>query len=108
MVPILDMHADLFMDLTRRAELYRSNNGGKTPPPELGTRHLQRMKAGGIVGAVITDCRMAGESSEPMHLEQFIDTVQRELKQDNEAILHVLSAADLVPCHRHWSFRLPL
>jgi membrane dipeptidase len=96
MVPILDMHADLFMDLTRRAELYRSNNGGKTPPPELGTRHLQRMKAGGIVGAVITDCRMAGESSEPMHLEQFINTVQRELKQDNEAILHVLSAADLV------------
>ncbi len=104
MVPILDMHADLFMDLTRRAELYRSNNGGKTPPPELGTRHLQRMKAGGIVGAVITDCRMAGESSEPMHLEQFIVTVRRELAAAGDRLIHVKSAADLEQALRTKTF----
>jgi len=104
MVPILDMHADLFMDLTRRAELYRSNNGGKTPPPELGTRHLQRMKAGGIVGAVITDCRMAGESSEPMHLEQFIVTVRRELAAAGDRLIHVKSAENLEQALRTKTF----
>jgi membrane dipeptidase len=95
MVPILDMHADVFMDLTRRAELYKLNNSGITPPPELESRHLQRMRAGGIVGAVMTDCRMAGESAEPVHLEQFIDTVQRELKSGNDAVYHVRSVSDL-------------
>ena len=37
------------------------------------------MKAGGIFGAILTDCRMAGEKAEPVHLERFIATVKREL-----------------------------
>lgn len=62
------------------------------------------MKAGGIVGAVITDCRMAGESSEPMHLEQFIVTVRRELAAAGDRLIHVKSAANLEQALRTKTF----
>jgi membrane dipeptidase len=105
MVPILDMHADVFMDLVRRHE---SRNVGKlkgaageTAPggarvfTELEERHLERIKSGGIVGAVLIDCRMAGETAEPEHLEQFVATVRRELAAAGNRLIHVKSAADL-------------
>lgn len=89
------MHADLFMDLVRRAEAYKTKHGGLAPQPELESRHLQRIRAGGIVGGVLTDCRMAGESAEPAHLEQFIETVRRELAGTNDRLIQVKTASDL-------------
>ncbi|MHB0898479.1 MAG: dipeptidase [Spirochaetales bacterium] len=81
MVPIFDLHADVFMDLVRRAEARNAENcdAALCDIDELETRHLERIKAGGIFGAVFTDCRMAGETAEPVHLERFIATVRREL-----------------------------
>ena len=81
MIPIFDLHADVFMDLVRRAEARNVNghDGALCDIDELETRHLERIKAGGIFGAVFTDCRMAGETAEPAHLERFIATVKREL-----------------------------
>ncbi|MFA5851284.1 MAG: membrane dipeptidase [Spirochaetales bacterium] len=81
MVPIFDLHADVFMDLVRRAEAHNASERAETLGDfiELEERHLERMKAGGIFGAILTDCRMAGETAEPVHLERFIATVRREL-----------------------------
>jgi len=105
MVPILDMHADVFMDLVRRHESRNpgklKNPAGETAPggardhAELEERHLGRIKSGGIVGAVLIDCRMAGESAGPEHLEQFVATVRRELAAAGNRLIHVKSAADL-------------
>jgi len=133
MVPILDMHADVFMDLVRRREARnasrpveetKSRNAeklvgaaskgftvdfvpGKNKSDdffELEERHLKRIKSGGIVGAVLIDCRMAGESAGPEHLEQFIATVQRELAAAGNSLVHVKSAADLEGALRTKSF----
>lgn len=81
MIPIIDLHADVFMDLVRRTEARNVVDQEETLRDinELGTRHLERMRSGGIFGAILTDCRMAGESAEPAHLERFIATVRREL-----------------------------
>jgi len=81
MVPIFDMHADVLMDLVRRAESRNVDGQCETLGDfnELDARHLERMKAGGIFGAILTDCRMGGETAEPVHLERFIATVRREL-----------------------------
>jgi membrane dipeptidase len=109
MIPILDMHADVFMDLVRRGEArnahnffgnIKSHNAQKNNDSpdgffELEERHLNRIKSGGIVGAVLIDCRMAGESAMPEHLEQFIATVKRELTATGNRVIHVKSAADL-------------
>lgn len=88
-VPIFDMHADLFMDLVRRAEKNR-----EAGPPELETRHLRRLRAGGIFGAVLTDCRMAGETAEPIHFEEFISIVRKELTSA-PGIIQVRVASDI-------------
>jgi len=109
MVPILDMHADVFMDLVRRREARNAasfvgdeksrnaqkNLGAPDDFFELEERHLNRIKSGGIVGAVLIDCRMAGEAAEPEHLEQFIVTVRRELAAAGDRLIHVKSATDL-------------
>ena len=81
MIPIFDLHADVFMDLVRRSESHNAYGQQSTLGNfvELGERHLERMTAGGIFGAILTDCRMAGETAEPVHLERFIATVKREL-----------------------------
>lgn len=89
---IFDLHADLLMDLTRRAE---AGITGSPLAAELETRHLGRLRAGGIVGAVMTDCRMAGEPAAPEHLEAFIGTVRREFSATGSRVKQVLSAADL-------------
>jgi len=120
-VPIIDMHADVFMDLVRRREKQELSSIN-TPNSalseshneinELVTLHLKRIHSGGIVGAILTDCRMAGERAEPEHLERFIATVQAQLVnnstntyknkivnseiQKNElSFIHVLTAKDL-------------
>jgi len=90
LTPIFDLHADVFMDLVRRAEA----RGGDAPV-ELEGRHLSRMEAGGIFGAVLTDCRMAGETAEPAHLERFIARVRAELDAAGGKVLLVRAAADL-------------
>ncbi|TXT49002.1 MAG: membrane dipeptidase [Spirochaetes bacterium] len=83
-VPIFDLHADVFMDLVRRGS-----------GPELEARHLRRMRAGGIAGAGLIDCRMAGESSEPGDFERFIRTVRLELEAAGDRVLVAKTAADL-------------
>lgn len=109
MIPILDMHADVFMDLVRRYEARNAQQNDSTTKSrnannslgslgdffELETRHLNRIKSGGIVGAVLIDCRMAGETAEPEHLEQFIVTIRRELAAAGDRLIHVKSATDL-------------
>ena len=80
MMPIFDLHADVLMDLVR--------NG-----PDLA-RHLARMRKGGIAGAALIDCRMAGETAAPAHLERFIQVTRAELAAA-EGILHVKTAAHL-------------
>ena len=109
MVPIFDLHADVFMDLVRRAEARNAGNSETTlrDIDELETRHLGRIKAGGIFGAIFTDCRMAGETAEPAHLERFIATVRRELAAASSrreaapdggagrGLIHARSAADI-------------
>jgi len=88
MVPIFDLHADVFMDLTRRHE---SHNAA----PELDERHLRRMRAGGVAGAALIDCRMAGEAAGPGHLERFIAVARRELSAARPGAVTALRAADL-------------
>jgi membrane dipeptidase len=109
MVPILDMHADVFMDLVRRYKARNAKKSGNATKAhnadvktissdnrvELEERHLNRIKSGGIAGAVLIDCRMAGESALPEHLEQFIATVKRELAAAGNNLIHIKSAADL-------------
>ncbi len=77
------------MDLVRRA--------GRGEPGGLAERHLSRLAAGGVRGAVVADCRMAGEEAGPAHLEAFVATARRELAAAEEAGLarRVLSAADI-------------
>lgn len=69
MIPLFDLHADILMDLARHAEDEHSRMARF-----LG--HVSRMKKGMIGGAVLVDCRMAGESADPSHLETFINIVQ--------------------------------
>lgn len=88
MIPIFDLHADVFMDLTRRHE-------SRNASPELDERHLCRMRAGGVAGAVLIDCRMAGEAAGPEHLERFIAVTRRELAAAWPHAVTVLRAADL-------------
>jgi len=103
MVPIFDLHADVFMDLVRRHEARNatktSNASGESDTlgdfEELETRHLARIRSGGIFGAVLTDCRMAGESAEPAHLEHFIVCVNEELRAAGNDLLQVKTAADI-------------
>ena len=85
--PIFDLHADLFMDLARRAE--RGEAGG------LRERHLTRLSAGGVRGAVMADCRMAGEDAGPEHLERFIALTRRELAACGDSVLQVLRPGDI-------------
>ena len=68
---LFDLHADVLMDLVRRG----------SPVPELGPRHLERMREGGIAGAVLVDCRMAGESADHADLERFIARVRLEFPE---------------------------
>ena len=91
MLPIFDMHADVFMDLARRRAAARGGDSA----PELVERHLNRIRAGGIAGAVLIDCRMAGETAGPQHLERFIETVRREMAAAGDAVAWVRSAAEL-------------
>lgn len=92
MVPIFDLHADVLMDLARRdAALSKSHNAN----PELEARHLRRMRSGGIAGAALIDCRMAGEPAGPEHLERFVAVVRRELAAAWPGAVTVLRAADL-------------
>lgn len=86
-IPIFDLHADVFMDLVRRAE--------SSCRPELEERHLRRIRSGGIFGAVLIDCRMAGESAGPEHLEQFIARVRLELDAAGDSVVRVRAAADI-------------
>lgn len=109
MIPIFDMHADVFMDLVRRHEAHNAQKAGNvakahnaieragTPDDcaELEGRHLKRIKAGGIAGAVLIDCRMAGETAEPEHLERFIATVRREFSAAGNSLVHIKTAADI-------------
>ena len=110
MIPIFDLHADVFMDLVRRAETSgRIARGGAVPagtdstganraaaaPAELEERHLGRMRSGVIFGAVLIDCRMAGESAGPEHLERFIAVVRRELDAAGDRVVRVRAAADI-------------
>ena len=100
MIPIFDLHADVFMDLVRRTESScRPAPGGSvrgaTAQAELEERHLGRIRSGGIFGAVLTDCRMAGESAGPEHLEQFIVKVKLELDAAGERVIRVRAAADI-------------
>lgn len=121
MIPILDMHADVFMDLVRRFEarnvssltaytktrnaqisgnVKKSHNAGEITiasdnRAELEERHLNRIKSGGIAGAVLIDCRMAGETALPEHLERFIETVRLEMAAAGEAVAWVRAPADL-------------
>lgn len=88
MVPIFDLHADVFMDLVRRQE-------SRNASPELEERHLRRMRAGGVAGAALIDCRMAGEAAGPEHLERFVAAVRRELAAAWPGAVAALSAADL-------------
>ncbi len=88
MVPIFDLHADVFMDLTRRHESHNADH-------ELDERHLRRMRAGGVAGAALIDCRMAGETACPEHLERFIAVAQRELAAARPGAVTARRAADL-------------
>ncbi len=100
MMPIFDLHADVLMDLVRREERLEASAAGAPPGepgragPELGSRHLARMREGGIAGAALIDCRMAGETAAPAHLERFIQVTKAELAAA-EGILHVKTAAHL-------------
>jgi membrane dipeptidase len=86
-MPVFDMHADVLMDIVRNcsgvnagcAGVHATAPGEAAAMPMLEERHLWRIRAGGIFGAVLIDCRMAGESAGPEHLEAFIATVKREL-----------------------------
>jgi membrane dipeptidase len=84
-MPIFDLHADVFMDLVRRQSL----------EPELEDRHLLRMKKGHVCGAVLIDCRMAGEVAEPVDFERFIQRVHLELTAAGDRILLVDTASDI-------------
>ncbi|MCE1196863.1 dipeptidase [bacterium] len=96
MVPIFDLHADVLMDLVRRDEAFsKSHNADRRPAPELEERHLSRMRAGGVAGAALADCRMAGEPAGPEHLESFIAVARRELAAAWPGAVTVLRAADL-------------
>jgi len=99
MIPIFDLHADVFMDLVRRAESCVGTDGCAVPcrtaRTELEERHLRRIRSGGIFGAVLTDCRMAGESARPEHLEQFIVRVKLELDAAGESVVRVRAAVDI-------------
>lgn len=98
-IPIFDMHADVFMDIVRQVERRELKGSAletaaqETPSPLM--QHLERMRRGGIAGAVLTDCRMAGESADTSHLERFIRTVRAELAAAGDRAVQVLSAADL-------------
>jgi membrane dipeptidase len=94
MVPIFDLHADVFMDLTRRQESHNSKEPHNAAP-ELEERHLRRMRSGGVAGAALIDCRMAGEAAGPEHLERFIAAAGRELSAAWPGAATVLRAADL-------------
>lgn len=91
MIPVFDMHADVFMDLVRRAEA--AGDGGTSP--ELVPRHIDRMRSGGIRGAALIDCRMAGEEAEPRHLESFIRVVRREAAAAGPGVRIVRSGEEL-------------
>lgn len=109
MIPIFDMHADVFMDLVRRYEARNAQKAGNVIKThnvynnekvlddytELEERHLKRIRAGGIAGAVLIDCRMAGETAEPEHLEQFIETVRLEVAAASNNLVHVKTATDI-------------
>ncbi|PKL06640.1 MAG: hypothetical protein CVV53_03240 [Spirochaetae bacterium HGW-Spirochaetae-9] len=97
MIPIFDMHADVFMDLVRRHEAHSVKECAGVPDDcvELEERHLRRIRAGGIAGAVLIDCRMAGETAEPEHLERFIETVRLEVAAAGNSLVHVKTAADI-------------
>lgn len=91
-MPVFDMHADVLMDIVRNCGGVNAGTAGvhATAPggaalPVLEERHLRRIRAGGIFGAVLIDCRMAGESAGPEHLEAFIATVRRELGKAAQA-----------------------
>jgi len=87
MTPIFDLHADLFMDLVRRA--------ATGAPGGLRDRHLPRLAAGGVRGAIMADCRMAGEEARPEHLESFIRAVNRERAATGDVALFVRDPADI-------------
>ncbi|HPY06092.1 MAG TPA: membrane dipeptidase, partial [Rectinema sp.] len=67
MVPIFDMHADIIMDILRREDISDENSVLLR-----FKQHIDRMKRGAVQGAVLVDCRMAGESAETKNFEEFI------------------------------------
>lgn len=83
MIPIFDVHADILMDIARHAE-----SEAEYVPRFL--HHVARMKKGGIGGAVVVDCRMAGEHADASHLETFIGIVQA-LRSSHSAGLYCLA-----------------
>lgn len=114
MIPIFDLHADVFMDLVRRAEasgriarggaarsriacggIARADLPDNAAPAELESRHLARIRSGGIFGAVLIDCRMAGETAGPEDLERFIARVNIELDAARDKVTRVRAAADI-------------
>ncbi len=76
MIPLFDMHADIIMDLARHTE-------GEHSRRQRFLEHVSRMQKGRIGGAVLVDCRMAGESADTSHLQTFIDIVQHLCREQS-------------------------
>ena len=83
MIPIIDMHADIIMDIVRKEGISDENSVLKR-----FKQHIDRMKSGGIQGAVLVDCRMAGEFAETKNFEEFIGLTKllRSCKDDSYLI----------------------
>ena len=93
MIPIIDMHADVLMDLARNS----ATNGPSKENSliEKFSNHVARMRKGRISAAVVVDCRMAGESAGEEHLQMFIDIVQMLKHHEGAEYQFVRNASEL-------------
>lgn len=96
------MHADVFMDLVRRHEARNAKTAGnftiaynakeRAGAPddraELEGRHLKRIKAGGIAGAVLIGCMTS-----PAALAPLADRAHHSLERYMQHLTHMISAA---------------
>ena len=87
-MPIFDMHADVLMHIARAREA-----ADESSIVEAFNRHVRRMRAGGVVGAVVVDCRMAGESASSADFERFVQ-IANVLMHCNSASFCIATSAD--------------
>ena len=84
--PVFDCHADILMDVVKR------RREGETAV--FRSRHLSRLREGGVAGAVLIHCHMYDTPAGPEDIREFIRLFREEDRENAGVWSLILGAAD--------------